>query len=558
MSSAKHAPANALEAGVQIGDFRIERRIGAGGMGIVYAARQLSLNRVVALKVLGQALTRGLDVSRFHREAQAAAMLKHPAIAPVYFIGQDEHLCYLAMELIEGISLRQAIDRLTSSRVADSEIDKMSSDVFDGEAAAKVVRFDVATGDFALDTPKNWQASDVNPYAAPEGPMRLSAAARAIRNKPAHVRRCCEIACDAAKALAYAHSKGVVHRDIKPDNLLLSQQRQVHLIDFGVARFFDDQTLTHTGQIVGTPIYMSPEQITGQKAIDGRTDVYSLGLVLYELLTLRTPVESTSRENVFRSINTKALPPVSWVNPSVSLELEAVVHHAAAKDPDNRYASAQELADDLQRVLDGKSVLAPPYRFRLDEGEIIAARPSGVIVSAFIMILGAAFVSLIMLCTTLMTLVILLADPKSSSSPAAMVVVATQGVLAIVIMAVGIVVTRNVLSGQSWARWFAVAVAIMQIVVCAVAVVGLMVAFVASWTVGPAPSPGAPPSASAQSLRPFLLGIGAMYSIPAIVGVVLGGVVVFSLLTRKTASWFRLASRIRGEHRNLQTILQNE
>src|SRR5688572_11649860 len=115
MSDGISIPASApggLEAGLLVGDFRIERRLGAGGMGIVYQARQLSLNRLVALKVLGQALTRSADVSRFQREAQAAARLKHPSIAQVYFIGQDRHICYLAMELIDGVSLRRAIDKL--------------------------------------------------------------------------------------------------------------------------------------------------------------------------------------------------------------------------------------------------------------------------------------------------------------------------------------------------------------------------------------------------------------------------------------------------------------
>src|SRR5687767_3542188 len=134
-------PSGALESGVQIGDFRIERRLGAGGMGIVYQARQLSLNRPVALKVLGQALTRSTDVSRFQREAQAAARLKHPAIAQVYFIGQDRHLCYMAMELVDGVSLRRALDRLGEAVSAESSFDSVVRDDLAQEAEAQVVRF---------------------------------------------------------------------------------------------------------------------------------------------------------------------------------------------------------------------------------------------------------------------------------------------------------------------------------------------------------------------------------------------------------------------------------
>src|SRR5258708_38220706 len=112
-----------LEANVQIGDFRIERRLGAGGMGIVYQARQISLNRPVALKVLGQALSRGTDVTRFQREAQAAARLRHPSIAQVFYIGQDRHICYMAMELVDGISLRRVLDRLGTTTTAETSLD---------------------------------------------------------------------------------------------------------------------------------------------------------------------------------------------------------------------------------------------------------------------------------------------------------------------------------------------------------------------------------------------------------------------------------------------------
>lgn len=557
MPSEKHAAANALESGVQIGDFKIERRIGAGGMGVVYAARQLSLNRVVALKVLGQALTRGVDVSRFHREAQAAAMLKHPAIAQVYFIGQDQHLCYLAMELIDGVSLRQAIDLLSASNAADIGLDSTVA-ISGVDEIAKVVRFDVATGEFASPTKQNTPpVVTPNPYSSPPAPARISSSARLIRVRPAHVRRCCEIVRDAALALAHAHSLGVIHRDIKPGNLLLDRNKKVFLIDFGVARFFDDHSLTYTGQIVGTPIYMSPEQITGQKAIDARSDVYSLGLVLYELLTLRPAMESTSRENVFRSIITKPMPPLSWVNPAVPLELEALVHRAAAKDADDRYATAQEFADDLQRFLDGKPVLAPPYRFRFDEGEIIAARPSGVMAAAIIMILGASFIALIGLCTTIMTLVILIADKTSSNSMGTFLIIGVQGIFSITVAGAGILVARNLLSGQVWARWISVVVAVLQVILCVVILAAMAFYLVVQWNsqvVAP-PEAGVPARLQMQT---FMLGIVAMYGVPIVLGLVLGAVIAYSLWSRKAANWFRLATRIRGEHRNLRSLLQKE
>ena len=152
----------------------------------------------------------------------------------------------------------------------------------------------------------------------------------------------------------------MVHRDVKPENLLLDRQGKVRLIDFGIARFFEDATVTSTGQLIGTPMYMSPEQVAGRLNVDHRTDVYSLGLVLYELLALSRPVVAPTREGVLRHVVTKALAPLTSLNKSVSNSLAAVVHKATAKDPDDRYQAADDLADDLLNVLDGKPVKAPP------------------------------------------------------------------------------------------------------------------------------------------------------------------------------------------------------
>jgi serine/threonine protein kinase len=366
-----------LEAGVQIGDFRIERRIGAGGMGIVYQAWQVSLNRPVALKVLGQSLKRPGDLARFQREAQAAARLSHPGVASIYFIGQDRHICYLVMELVEGVSLRRVLDRLGQATAPHSGLDTAAREELAHQDLAKPLRFDQPTVEMtAVGEPAGSSKDALNPFLTPQ--------AVELRSAQAHIRRSCEVIRDVASALAHAHERGVVHRDIKPDNILLDKSGKIHVIDFGVARFFDDLSVTYTGQLVGTPLYMSPEQVTGRGTIDPRTDVYSLGLVLYELLTLRPPLEPTNRENLLRTIITKALPPVSWRNNAVPEPLARIVHKATQKDPDQRYATAAELAGDLNCFLAGQSVAAPPYHFRLDEREIVAARPAGVVLSAFI------------------------------------------------------------------------------------------------------------------------------------------------------------------------------
>ena len=360
-----------LESGVEIGDFRIESRLGAGGMGIVYRARQISLDRIVALKVLGTALNRDADRMRFHRKAQAVAKLHHPSIAGVHFIGQDRHVCYMAMEFIDGLPLRDVIDRLAAGHDVGLTIDRAVREVQPREAVPREVRFDEPTADFVRTA--DHPADDV-----PDDERALTPEARQVFASRSYWKRCCELGIEAALALGHAHERGVVHRDVKPENILLDRQGHVHLIDFGVARFFEDVSLTNTGALVGTPMYMSPEQVTGRFDLDLRTDIYSLGMVLYETLTLGRPISAPTREAVLRQIVTKAMPPASWRNPALPRNLEAVLHKATAKDPDDRYQTAAEFAADLKNWLDGKSVTAPPYRYRLDSARDQggAARPA--------------------------------------------------------------------------------------------------------------------------------------------------------------------------------------
>lgn len=362
-----------LERDVEIGDFRIEKRLGAGGMGIVYQARQISLNRTVALKILGNALTGSAEMARFRREAQAAAKLEHPGVARIYFVGQTERLCYLAMELVNGEALQTLISRLRTRPDADAGIDAMLSTQPSEPVAETVTRFDVSVEtlpDGAPPTPVKQHDSGL-----PESTQRLVVST-------AYIRRCCEIVREAALVLDYAHKQGVVHRDIKPANLMLDISGHVHVIDFGIARFFEDATLTYSGQLVGTPMFMAPEQVTGRYEPDPRTDVYALGLVLYELLCLRPPLQAPNREELLRRIIAKPLYPLSRANRTVPAGLEAVVHKATAKDRDERYATAKEFAEDMDRYLSNQSVLAPPYRYRVDEGEIRANRPGWISVAS--------------------------------------------------------------------------------------------------------------------------------------------------------------------------------
>jgi hypothetical protein len=225
----------------------------------------------------------------------------------------------------------------------------------------------------------------------------------------------------------------------------------IHVIDFGLARFLDDATVTRTGQLVGTPIYMSPEQVTGRIELDCRTDIYSLGVVLYELLSLSPPITASSREGIVRKIVTKRLTPVSWVNAAIPSDLENIVHKATSKDPDERYSSAGEFAEDIDRFLAGSPAQAPKYRHQFDASEIKATRPTSVTVSAVIS-LSFALLAGTQLASVILEWSLSLASGRSriSGEFRLLVVLLSAAVLAIC-CTTGI----GLMSGRVWARWIA-------------------------------------------------------------------------------------------------------
>ena len=265
-----------LEPNNRIGDFVIEKRLGSGGMGIVYQAFQQSLNRPVALKVLPASVTSDKTaVKRFHREARAAAKLHHTNIIAIYAEGEENGICYYAMEMLEGRSLDQVIIELRQLR--DTGIDHST---FAKEALTILSRgskeFPITQDDSYAD--RSTAGSGYYDFIA-------------------------RLMVEAAKALVYAHDHQVIHRDVKPSNLMLTDEGHLVLMDFGLARLLDEQRMTLTGGFVGTPHYMSPELITGPlDQIDYRIDVYSLGATLYELLTLRPPFYGTRQEQVTHQI----------------------------------------------------------------------------------------------------------------------------------------------------------------------------------------------------------------------------------------------------------------
>jgi serine/threonine protein kinase len=310
----------------QLGDFRLLREIGRGGMGVVYEAQQVSLRRRVALKVLPFAAA--LDprqMQRFKNEALAAAHLRHEHIVPVHAVGEERGVHYYAMQLIEGQSLATLISKLKAPRPASLRTPESGPRLSPGGSTSPAA---------ALSTER-------------------SAGSRRYFDWVANVGR------QAALALEHAHSVGIVHRDVKPANLLLDTHGHLWITDFGLAQVAGDAGLTLTGELVGTLRYASPEQVLARRGVvDHRSDVYSLGATLYELLALRPLFEGADRNELLRRIaDDEPLPPRS-LHPSVPRELETVVLKALGKEPSERYRTARELADDLQRFLENRPVLA--------------------------------------------------------------------------------------------------------------------------------------------------------------------------------------------------------
>src|SRR5438309_6973274 len=267
----------------EFGDYELLEEIGRGGQGVVYRAHQKSLNRIVALKVIGLGpWTTETHLKRFRREAEAAASLEHPGIVPIHEVGERDGQCYFSMKFVEG-----------------GQLDEV------------------------------------------------------VRREPMPIRPAVELIVKVARTVHYAHEHGILHRDIKPGNILLDQHGEPHLTDFGLARLVEaDSTVTGTLDVLGTPSYMAPEQAAGNNTeISRNTDVYGLGAVLYQLLTGHPPFAGgTTYETVKLLLETEPRPP-RQLNPKVDRDLATICLKCLDKDPQRRYSSALALAEDLERWL---------------------------------------------------------------------------------------------------------------------------------------------------------------------------------------------------------------
>ncbi|HVJ82307.1 MAG TPA: serine/threonine-protein kinase, partial [Planctomycetia bacterium] len=332
----------------RLGDYRLKRMVGSGGMGAVYEAIQEPLGRRVAVKIL--AALRPDDPAlpaRFEREARTAARLQHPAIVPVYGVGEQDGVYFYVMQFIDGCGADVVIGQIARSR---SDAGRSGGS---GAATQAVAAFSARSAE-REGAPDRQARDDTSTGAAATTGVADSLAPSSER----YFRNVARTGAQAAGALAYAHAHGVLHRDVKPSNLLLDGRGNAFLTDFGLAKVVGDEDLTRTGVVVGTPRYMAPERL-GKDPLDSIAgDIYGLGATLYELATLRPLFDDRRREALLARIRDEEPAAPRKLEPRIPRDLETVLIKAIAKDPAKRYASAAEFADDLTACAENRPIRA--------------------------------------------------------------------------------------------------------------------------------------------------------------------------------------------------------
>jgi len=375
----------------QLGDYRLLREIGRGGMGVVYEAEQQSLSRRVAIKVLPKhAVHDRKRFKRFQREARTAAQLHHTNIVPVFGVGQHDDTHYFVMQLIPGVGLERIIahqhiengsDAIpdsagqlstssptqnveTLARTLIDDYDSRRSDESNDSAGASRVRIEVGSRSGYHRAGTEGETIIVSKDSTDVERAPGDANGPDVQNVPHRSNRyssywqsVARVGHQVADALAYAHSLGTLHRDIKPANLLVDDKGRVWVTDFGLARAIDDADVSRTGDVVGTLRYMAPEQLRGET--DVRSDIFSLGLTLYELTTLRPGFDEQQRRQALLG-STRRLDPIRprKICRDIPRDLETILVKCLEYDPRHRYPSAQSLADDLDNFLDDRPIAA--------------------------------------------------------------------------------------------------------------------------------------------------------------------------------------------------------
>lgn len=341
-----------------IGDFELIREIGRGGMGIVYEAFQSSVNRRVALKVLPfAAMVDPVRLQRFKNEVRAAGSLHHTNIVPVFSVGLEQGFHYFAMQFIDGMSLAQVISELRRSTISDPG--KFETDASQAPSRKSVASSHSPTSKstFAL------QRSDEEEQKENQTQREIQAQISTVQSLASVElqRTIARWGTQVADALAFAHQNGVLHRDVKPGNLLLDVNGRVWVADFGLARIQRETGLTLTGDTLGTLRYMAPEQLGARReSIDHRADIYALGATLYELLCLRTVFGAEDRERLLKQVLTEEPVALRKINKKIAPELQTIVLKSLEKEPGDRFESAEELRDELQRFLDQTPIKCRP------------------------------------------------------------------------------------------------------------------------------------------------------------------------------------------------------
>ncbi len=358
----------------KLGQYSILRELGRGGMGVVYLAKDERLGRAVALKILPRYPgSGGRAHQRFEREIRALASLHHPNIVPVYDGGVIDGVAYCAMEYVEGNSLARMIRALISLDVGTPELD---------------------TSHLALAHAERDDEREQRPAEVPERVLSGPRPALPDTWGRSYVEAICRVVVQVARALQHAHEHGIVHRDVKPSNVLVQGDGTARLIDFGLAHVESEARLTMTGDFAGTPCYVAPEQVQDDNAsVTVRTDVYALGVTLYELLTLRVPFQGKSAQDVLRQIVSRDPQLPRSLNARIPRDLETICLTAMEKNPARRYGSAAELADDLGRFLDFRPIKARPIGPTVRLARFVRRNPalSCTIALGFTLLVGGPF-----------------------------------------------------------------------------------------------------------------------------------------------------------------------